>query len=154
MAIREMRINGDPILRKTSKTITEFNEKLHTLIDDMRETMHKYEGVGIAAVQVGELKRVFLIEIGEEYIEFVNPEIIKSEGASIASEGCLSVPGESGYVERPEYVTIKAFDRFGNEFVKEGEGFMAVAMCHENDHLDGIIYIDKVIPEDELEEIE
>ncbi len=154
MATREIRVNGDPILRKTSKVVTEYNEKLHVLLDDMRETMHKYEGVGIAAVQVGELKRAFLIEIGEDFTEFINPEIIKTEGESICSEGCLSIPSESGYVERPEVVKIKAFDRFGNEFVKEGEGFMAVAMCHEYDHLDGILYIDKVIPEDELEEIE
>ncbi|MFV0439738.1 MAG: peptide deformylase [Lachnospirales bacterium] len=151
MAERKMRYEDEPILRKKSREVTDFNEKLFNLLDDMRETMTLHNGVGLAAVQVGELKRVFVVEIGEYFKEFVNPVIVKSEGASIGSEGCLSVPGVSGYVERPESLVVKAQDREGNEFIEEADGFLAVAICHEYDHLDGILYIDKVIPEEELD---
>ncbi len=154
MALRQIRTKEDEVLRKKSKVITDFNNKLHTLLDDMRDTMHEAQGVGLAAVQIGELKRVFIIEIDDEYTEFINPIIVETEGSMIMSEGCLSVPGESYYTERPEKVTIKAQDRFGKEFTKVGVDLMAVAMCHENDHLDGILYIDNIIPEDELEDME
>ncbi len=154
MALRKIRTKEDEILRKKSKVITEYNDKLHTLLEDMRDTMHEEQGVGLAAVQIGELKRVFIIEIDNEYTEFINPEIISKEGSQIMSEGCLSIPGESYYTERPEKVVVKAFDRFGNEFTKTGEDLLAVAICHENDHLDGVLYIDNTIPEDELEDIE
>ncbi len=154
MALRQIRTKEDPILRKKSKVVTEFNEKLHILLDDMRETMQEENGVGLAAVQVGELKRVFVIEIEDEYIEFINPEILSKKGSVIFSEGCLSIPGETYYTERPEVVKIKAQDRNGNEFTMVGEELMAIAMCHEYDHLDGILYIDNIIPEDELEDFE
>ncbi len=154
MAIRNLRFEEDPILRKKSKPVKEFNEKLHTLLDDMRETMHECQGVGLAAVQIGELKRVFIVEIEDDYFECINPEFVDAKGSVIGSEGCLSVPDATGYVDRPEFVAMKAFDRNGNEFVIEAEDLLAVALCHEYDHLDGILYIDKVIPEDELEELE
>ncbi len=154
MALRQIRTKEDPILRKKSKVVTDFNEKLHTLLDDMRETMQEECGVGLAAVQIGELKRVFVIEIDDKYVEFINPEIVSKEGSVIFSEGCLSIPGETYYTERPEKVVIKAQDRHGKEFTMTGEELMAIAMCHENDHLDGILYIDNIIPEDELEDME
>lgn len=152
MAIRVLRLEGDPILRKNSKEVKDFDEKLHTLLDDMRETMHEFMGVGLAAVQVGKLKRAFVVEIEDEYYEFINPEFLEVKGGVIQDEGCLSVPDKVGAVERPEYVVIKAFDRHGEEFTLEADDLLAIAICHEYDHLDGILYIDKVIPEDELED--
>ncbi len=153
MALRNLRFDGDEILRKKSKVVETIDEKIHTLLDDMKETMRHNDGVGLAAVQVGILKRIFVIEIGEDYYEFINPEIISMEGEQINEEGCLSVPNEVGAVERPFKVTMKAQDRDGEWFEIIGEGFFAIAMCHEYDHLDGVLYTDKVISPDELEEI-
>lgn len=145
MAIREIRKHEDEILRKQCKTVTKFDEKLAILLDDMYETMNKAEGVGLAAPQVGILKRVAVIDVGEEKIELVNPEIIETSGSQIGNEGCLSFPGIFGEVERPNYVKVKAQDRNGRAFVVEGEELLARALCHECEHLDGHIFKEKVI---------
>ncbi|MBM7868924.1 peptide deformylase [Clostridium pascui] len=148
MALRNIRKIGDEILRKKSKKIEQIDDRIQMLLDDMLETMYESNGVGLAAPQVGILKRVVVIDIGEGPVFLINPEIIKSEGSYIDEEGCLSVPGEQGPVERPYKVTVKALDRNGKEIVVEGEELMARALCHEIDHLDGILYVDKIIKED------
>ena len=135
---------GDPLLRKVSKPVKSFDEKLSDLLDDMRDTMRANNGVGIACPQVGILRRCFVIEVNEMYIECINPEILSMEGESVDMEGCLSVPNRSGMVKRPAKVTVKAFDRYGNEFILTVNDFCARAICHEYDHLDGILYIDKL----------
>lgn len=145
MAIRNVIQVGDEILRKKSKVVKEFDEKLWELLDDMRETMVKNDGCGLAGVQVGVLRRVVVLDVNHMKIELVNPEIIETYGESIEKEGCLSVKGQTGYVKRPSEVTVKAMDRYGNEFVLTGVDLLARALCHEIDHLDGILYIDKVI---------
>lgn len=142
MAIRNIVIDDNEVLRKKSRKVTEFNEKLWELLDDMKETMEAAEGVGLAAVQVGILKRVVTIDTGEGLIELVNPEIIETSGEQTGPEGCLSYPNTYGDVTRPMYVTIKAQDRYGNEFTKKGEGLLARAFCHETDHLDGKVFLD------------
>ena len=135
------------ILRKKSKPVENFDERLRTLLDDMKDTVLKAEGAGLSAVQVGVLKRAFIIlDENEEIIEFINPEIIESSGSCpILEEGCLSVPRYYGKVKRPNVVVVKAYDRNGNQFTKQFVGFSAKAVCHENDHLDGILFIDKTI---------
>ncbi|QIB69959.1 peptide deformylase [Aminipila butyrica] len=144
MALRNIIVEGDEILRKKCREVTEVDERIRLILDDMLETMRAYNGVGIAAPQVGILKRMFIIEVEEgDVIEMINPEIIETRGAVWEDEGCLSLPGLIGMVERPEYIKIKGLDRFGKEVVHEAEGFKAVAFCHENDHLDGILYTDK-----------
>lgn len=143
MAIREIRVNDDPILRKVCKPVKEFDEKLHILLDDMKETLELHDGVGLAAPQIGILKRIFIVEYEDEYVEAINPEIIKVSGAETTTEGCLSVPDVWHELERPAKVTIKAYDRFGNQFEKTGKGIVARAFCHEYDHLEGILFIDK-----------
>ena len=153
MAIREVRKKGDPILEKVCKPVKNFDEKLHILLDDMKETLTKYEGVGLAAPQVGILKRVFIIDFDGEYIEAINPEIIETSGEEILREGCLSIPDEWYDVPRPAKVTLKACDRYGNSFVKIGEGIVARAFCHESDHLDGILYISKISEEEKLRQL-
>ena len=145
MAIRNVIQVGDEILRKESKPVKEFDQKLAELLDDMRETMVKNDGCGLAGVQVGILRRVVVLDVNHMKIELINPEIVDSYGESIEREGCLSVKGETGYVKRPSEVTVKAFDRYGNEFILTGVDMLARALCHEIDHLDGILYIDKVI---------
>ena len=145
MAIRNIIQVGDEILRKKSKPVKEFDQKLAELLDDMRETMVKNDGCGLAGVQVGILRRVVVLDVNHMKIELINPEIVDSYGESIEREGCLSVKGETGYVKRPSEVTVKAFDRYGNEFLLTGVDMLARALCHEIDHLDGILYIDKVI---------
>ncbi len=147
MALRNIRTKGDDILYKKCKEVKSFDKKLGILLDDMYETMQKNEGVGIAASQVGILKRAYVVDIGEGKTEFINPVIVSSEGSQTGQEGCLSVPGEVGNVERPKKVTVKAFDRDGNEFELTAEDLFARAICHELDHLDGILFLDKVIPE-------
>jgi peptide deformylase len=146
MAIRNIVTKGDDVLRKICRTQLQFDEKLATILDDMKETMYKAEGVGLAARQVGLLRRFCIVDIGDEdgLIELINPVIIETSGSQIGQEGCLSIPGESAEVERPMYVKVRAQDRFGNNIVVEGEGLKARAFCHEIDHLDGILYIDKV----------
>ena len=145
MAVRNIVEKGDPILRKISRSVLNFDEKLATLIDDMIETMHNADGVGLAAPQVGILRRICVIDVGDGPIELVNPVIIKEEGEQVGSEGCLSVPGQSGIVKRPMKVTVKAQDRKGNTFEISGEELLARAFCHEIDHLNGILYVDKVL---------
>lgn len=144
MAIRNIREDGDPVLRKISKVVTNFGERTQVLIDDMIETMNDANGVGLAAPQVGILKRVVVIDIGEGPIILVNPEIIEARGEVNEKEGCLSIPGKEGSVVRPQYVKVKAQDRNGVEIEMEGEDLLARAFCHEIDHLNGILYIDKV----------
>ena len=144
MAIRNVVKKGDEVLKKVSRPVEKFDEKLWELLDDMAETMYKNEGVGLAAVQVGVLKRVVTIDVGEGLIELVNPEIIEAKGSQEDSEGCLSFPNEFGIVERPNEVKVKAFDRNGNPVEYTGAGLLARAFCHELDHLDGIVFKDKV----------
>jgi len=155
MAIRQLRYIGDPILRKKSKEVTEINDRIRTLLDDMLETMYEYEGVGLAAPQVGILRRVVVIDIGEGPIKLINPEIIYEEGEFTDVEGCLSIPNRAGTVKRPEKVKVKYLDENGEEKIIEGTGLLAKALCHEIDHLDGILFIDKmieeIVPEEEEE---
>lgn len=145
MAIRRVVTSEDPILRKHSRMVEKFDERLWILLDDMKETMYKQEGVGLAAVQVGILKRVVVVDVGDGLLELINPEIIETSGEICDVEGCLSVPGESGKVNRPEYVKIKAQNRNGVWRRYEGTGLKARCFCHEIDHLDGILYTDKVV---------
>ena len=154
MAIRTIRLKDDDILRKTSREVKEIDDKILTLLDDMAETMYSAEGVGLAAPQVGILKRVVVIDVGDGLIELINPVVVETRGEIAFKEGCLSVPGESDYVLRPEYTKVEALNRFGEKIVVEGEDLLAVALCHETDHLDGILYIDKIMTEEELEGFE
>lgn len=144
MAIREIRKEGDPILNKKCKEVKDFDNKLHILLDDMYETMKKAEGVGLAAPQVGILKRVVVIDIGEGKIELINPQIVEKSGSQYGQEGCLSVPKVFGMVERPNVVTVKAQDRNGNNITIKGEELLARALCHETDHLEGILFREHV----------
>ena len=152
MAYRKVRTEEEEVLRKVSKEVKQFDEALWNLLDDMADTMYEENGVGLAAPQVGILKRIFVIDIGEGLIEFINPEVILTEGEQFGEEGCLSVPNKYGNVRRPNYVKMRAKDRNGNYFEVEGTELMARAMLHENDHLDGRLYIDLV--EGELFEVE
>ena len=144
MSLRSIRVEGDEILRKKSKEIKEMTPRLEQLIDDMIDTMYDSEGVGLAAPQVGILKRVVVIDVGEGPIVFINPEIIAQSGSQTGYEGCLSVPGKSGIVTRPNVVTVKALDREMKEFTLTGTELMARAICHECAHLDGQLYVDLV----------
>lgn len=144
MAIRKVLIDGDEILRKVSKPVTNFDENLAIILDDMFETMHKNEGAGLAGVQVGVLKRLFVMKAGKESYECINPEIIKQEGKNkIEIEGCLSIPNKCGLVERPDRIWVKFQDRTGKVINKKFTGFEAKCFCHESDHLDGILYSDR-----------
>ncbi|ADZ83496.1 peptide deformylase [Cellulosilyticum lentocellum] len=147
-----IRTEKEEVLRKISKPVKSFDESLWTLLDDMKETMYLAEGVGIAAPQVGLLKRAFIVDIGEGPVEFVNPEILAVEGEQLGEEGCLSVPKRYGTVRRPNYVKMRAQDRNGNVFEIEGKEFMARAMLHEFDHLEGKLFVDLV--EGDLFEVE
>ena len=146
---------GDEGLRKTCKPMQKFDLRLWLLLRDMADTMYKAEGVGLAAPQVGILRRVVVIDVGDGLIELVNPVIISTEGEQAGSEGCLSVPGRRGYVRRPQKVTVRAQDRKGKFFEVTGEDLLARCLCHEIDHLDGILYTDKMdyeITEEDEEE--
>ena len=147
MAIRKIVEKGDEVLRKKSFEVTDFGERTHQLLDDMYDTLVKADGAGLAAVQVGVLRRIFLVIDGESVqdgvIEFINPEIISKSGEQTSVEGCLSVPGMQGDVTRPYKVTVKYQDRNGDWYKLKAEGFMAKAICHEYDHLEGIVYTDK-----------
>ena len=140
MAIRIIRKNEDPALYKTCKEVKKFDARLSELIDDMIETMNDADGVGLAAPQVGVLRRVCVIDVGEGPVELVNPVILESSGEQGGMEGCLSFPGESGYVVRPNRVRVEAYDRHGDLYEYEGEGLFARAVFHETDHLDGKVY--------------
>lgn len=150
MAIRNIRTDDDPILRKKSRVVENFDEKLWQLLDDMKDTMYQAEGVGLAAVQVGILKRVVLVDVGDGLIELINPEIIEVDGEQFGAEGCLSLPGKSGYTIRPMTVKVKAQNRNGNWCVYKGTELKARAFCHEIDHLDGTLYIDKLCSQEEI----
>ena len=150
MAIRNIRTDDDPILRKKSRVVENFDEKLWQLLDDMKDTMYQAEGVGLAAVQVGILKRVVLVDVGDGLIELINPEIIEVDGEQFGAEGCLSLPGKSGYTIRPMTVKVKAQNRSGNWCVYKGTELKARAFCHEIDHLDGTLYIDKLCSQEEI----
>lgn len=154
MAIRNIVKEGDPILNKVSRKVDKFDERLWTLIDDMAETLHKEQGAGLAAPQVGILRRVVVIDVGGGVIELVNPEIIEKSGEQREIEGCLSCPGQWGITKRPMFVMVKAQDRNGKEFKMSGEGLLAKAFCHEIDHLDGILFKQHVIRMLKPEELE
>lgn len=144
MALRQIRTVGDPCLTKVCKEVEEVNERTLTLIDDMLDTMYEAEGVGLAAPQVGVLKRIVVIDVGEGPIVMINHEILETSGSQTGSEGCLSVPGKAGTVTRPDYVKAKAYDEEMNEYVIEGEELLARAICHELAHLDGHLYTELV----------
>ena len=155
MAKRKIVLLGeDDALRKHSRRVEKFDKRLRTLLTDMAETMVDADGVGLAAPQVGVLKRCVVIDTGDGLIELVNPEIIATEGSVVGAEGCLSIPGRRCTVERPEKVTVIAQNRNGESIRLEAEGLLAVAICHEVDHLDGILYMDKMIEDvtDQMEE--
>lgn len=153
MAIRNIVKEGDEVLRKKCREVTNFDSRLHALLDDMHDTVIKADGAGIAAPQVGVMRRVVLV-LGTDgkFIELINPEITEIRGEQIEAEGCLSVPGVFGTVVRPEYAKVSAQDRFGNRFEIEGDGMLAREFCHEIDHLDGILFIDKVVEYLEIEQ--
>ena len=164
MALRNILKDTDEQLRKKSREVTEYNKRIHTLLDDMRETLIEADGVGLAAPQVGVLRRVVIVmdtskedlTPEEQIIELINPEIIDEEGEQYGTEGCLSVPGVYGYVTRPMKVTVKAFDRNGKQFEVTGEGLTARAFCHEIDHLEGQLFTDitdHILTPEELEEL-
>lgn len=145
MAFRNILLDDNPRLRKKSKPIEKINPKLHELLDDMAETMYDAKGLGLAAPQVGVLRRVVVIDIGEGLIELINPEIIKAEGQQREEEGCLSLPEKQGIVLRPARVAVRALNRNGKEIKLIGEGVLARALCHEIDHLEGVLFTDKMI---------
>ena len=154
MAILNIVKEGDSVLRGKCREVTEITDRILTLLDDMAETLHEADGCGLAAPQVGIRRRIALVEVEEgELIELINPEIIEREGHQEELEGCLSVPGKWGFTERPMKVKVKALDRNGNEFTVEGEGLKARALCHEIDHLDGILFIDhaQMVDPEEIE---
>lgn len=148
MAIRDVVKIGEENLRKKSKPVKDFDEGLWELLDDMKETMYHCDGMGLAAPQVGVLRRVVVMEVNNAFFEFVNPEIIKTKGKDVEEEGCLSVGKFRGRVERPMTVTVKAQDRYGYEFTLTGEKWLARCICHEVDHLDGILFVDKSMDKD------
>jgi peptide deformylase len=145
MAIREVRKEGDEVLRKVSKEVGAINGRILTLIKDMAETMYKSEGVGLAAPQVGILKRIVVIDVGNGLIELINPKIVSESGEQTDMEGCLSVPEKFGEVKRPLKVSVEALNSEGKNIVVEGEDLLAVALCHEIEHLDVILFTDKAI---------
>lgn len=144
MSVLKVVTIGDPILREKAITVKNFNANLSRLIDNMAETMVEYDGVGLAAPQIGIPKRVVVIDIGEGLIELVNPELVESKGEQFGQEGCLSVPGEYADIRRAKYAKVKAQDRSGKEVFAEGEDLMARALLHELDHLNGILFVDKI----------
>ncbi|MQN02399.1 MAG: peptide deformylase [Lachnospiraceae bacterium] len=140
MALREIRQQGDPVLEKVCKPVTKMTPRLRALVDDMLETMYNANGVGLAAPQVGVLRRIVVIDVGEGPYVLINPEITEKDGEQTGQEGCLSVPGVYGIVSRPEHVKFKAFDKDMKPYEAEAEGLFARAVCHETDHLDGLMY--------------
>lgn len=149
MAIRNIRTIGDEILRKKCKRVEEINDRTLTLIKDMIETMYAADGVGLAAPQVGILKRIAVVDVGDGPIVVINPEIIETEGSYLDEEGCLSIPGEQGKVLRPERIKVKAINENSEEVIIEGEGLLCRALCHEIDHLDGVLFVDKLVEGEE-----
>ncbi len=155
MAIRRIVIQGDDRLGKRCRPVTDFNKRLHDLLDDMKETLAEAQGAGLAAPQVGVLRRAVVIAgDGDDMLELVNPEILEQSGQQTSPEGCLSVPGKWGMVTRPNFVRIRAQDRYGEWFEAEGEELMARCFCHELEHLDGHLYVERIdhfLSEEELE---
>lgn len=144
MAIRNIVTIEDPVLRKKSRPVVNFDEKLWTLLDDMKETLKKADGAGLAAVQVGILRRAVIVDVGDgKPLELINPEIVETSGEQEGQEGCLSLPGEWGVVRRPEFVRVRAQNRKGQWCMYKGEGLKARCFCHEIDHLDGIVFTDR-----------
>ena len=156
MGLRKIMTVKEPCLHKVCRPVEKFDGKLHKLLDDMKETLAEANGVGLAAPQVGILRRVVVVDTGEEMLELVNPELLETSGEQVGSEGCLSVPGKYGIVKRPNYAKVRAYDRDGNEFEVEGEELMARCFCHELDHLDGIVYteiMERYLTEEEMGEV-
>lgn len=154
MALRHILTQGDPTLNKKCRPVTDFNARLHQLLDDMADTLAEANGVGLAAPQVGLLRRIVVIDVGEGRIELINPEIIKTSGEQDGAEGCLSFPGEFGMVKRPMNVTVRAQDRNGKTFEISGTELLARAFCHEIDHLNGVCFVtraSRMLEPDELE---
>lgn len=145
MAVRNIRKDGDEVLRKVSRKVEVIDDRILTLLDDMKETMYKAEGVGLAAPQVGVLRRVVVIDVGEGPIELINPVIVYESGEQLEEEGCLSIPGVRGQVKRPAKVIVRAMNRNGETFEMTGTELLAIAFSHEIDHLDGILFTDKAI---------
>ena len=155
MGIRKIMTVKDPCLHKVCRPVEKFDKRLHKLLDDMKETLAAANGVGLAAPQVGILRRVVIVDLGDEMLELVNPELLETSGEQEGAEGCLSVPGKYGLVKRPNYAKVRAQDRDGNWFEAEGEELIARCFCHELDHLDGIVYteiMERFLTEEELNE--
>ena len=153
MGLRKILTDKEPALHKVCKPVEKFDRKLHKLLDDMQETLAEANGVGLAAPQVGILRRVVIVDTGEEILELINPELIEVSGEQEGAEGCLSVPGKYGLVKRPYYAKVRAQDRFGEWFEAEGEELIGRCFCHELDHLDGILYtqvMERFLTEEEL----
>ncbi len=150
MAVRDIVKQGDEALRKVARPVDVINSRIRTLLDDMAETMRAADGVGLAANQVGVLRRVVVIDVGEGLVELINPEITASEGEQIGMEGCLSCPGRRGYVRRPYKVTARALNREGKMFEITGTGMLARALCHETEHLDGKLFVELIMTDQEL----
>ena len=154
MGLRKILTDKEPSLHKVCREVVNFDSKLHKLLEDMTETLIDSGGVGLAAPQVGILRRVVLVDTGEEIVELINPELVETSGEQEGAEGCLSVPGKYGWVKRPYYATVRAQDRNGQWFEAEGEELIARCFCHELDHLDGILYtqiMDRFLTKEELE---
>ena len=154
MGLRKILTDRDSALHKVCKPVEKFDRKLHKLLDDMAETLENANGVGLAAPQVGILRRVVIVDTGEEILELVNPELLATDGEQVGPEGCLSVPGKYGLVKRPYWAKVRAQDRNGDWYEAEGEELIARCFCHELDHLDGIVYtqvMDRFLTEEELE---
>ena len=153
MGLRKILTDKEPALHKVCKPVTAFDSKLHKLLDDMRETLIDSNGVGLAAPQVGILRRVVLVDVGDEILELVNPTLLETDGEQMGAEGCLSVPGKYGLVLRPYWAKVRAQDRYGDWYEAEGEELIARCFCHELDHLDGIVYtevMERFLTEEEL----
>ena len=154
MGIRKILTVKDPALHKVCKPVEKFDAKLHKLLDDMAETLEEANGVGLAAPQIGILRRIVIVDTGEEILELVNPTMVETSGEQEGAEGCLSVPGKYGIVKRPYYATVRAQDRFGEWFEVQGEELIARCFCHELDHLDGIVYtevMERFLTDEELD---
>ncbi len=157
MGLRKILTDKEPALHKVCKPVEKFDAKLHKLLDDMAETLEEANGVGLAAPQVGILRRVVIVDTGEQILELVNPTLLETDGEQVGAEGCLSVPGKYGLVKRPYYAKVRAQDRDGNWFEVEGEELIGRCFCHELDHLDGIVYtevMERFLTEEELEAME
>ena len=153
MGLRKILTDQDPALHKVCRPVEKFDGRLHKLLDDMAETLEQANGVGLAAPQIGILRRVVLVDTGEEVLELINPTLLETSGEQVGAEGCLSVPGKYGLVKRPNYAKVRAQDRYGDWYEAEGEELIARCFCHELDHLDGIVYtevMDRFLTDEEL----